>query len=76
MTIGVKSYLDLYMAPLAPFLAGRDVTDIYVNRPGEAWVETINGAIVRLAAEVGVATPVTQALADLVRAGEVQGSGA
>lgn len=33
-------------------------------------IETINGAIVRLAREAGVATPVTQALADLVRAGE------
>ncbi|MDE2564130.1 MAG: 2-dehydropantoate 2-reductase [Sphingomonadales bacterium] len=48
--------------------------DRLAGRPTE--VETINGAIVRLAAEVGVATPVTQALADLVRAGEVQGSGA
>lgn len=42
--------------------------DRLAGRPTE--IETINGAIARLAAEVGVATPVTEALADLVRAGE------
>ncbi len=37
-------YLDSYLAPLAPFLTRADVTDIYVNRPGEVWVEAI-GAV-------------------------------
>ncbi|WP_338466047.1 2-dehydropantoate 2-reductase [Novosphingobium sp. ZN18A2] len=43
--------------------------DRLAGRPTE--IETINGAVARLAAEAGVATPVTQALADLVRAGEL-----
>lgn len=34
-------YLDSYLEPLAPFLARDDVTDIYVNRPGEIWIETL-----------------------------------
>lgn len=38
-------YLDSYLAPFAPFLARADVTDIYVNRPGELWLETVGGRI-------------------------------
>jgi len=33
-------YLHGYLSHLAPFLQRPDVTDIYVNRPGEVWVET------------------------------------
>ncbi|URW74908.1 P-type DNA transfer ATPase VirB11 [Sphingomonas donggukensis] len=40
-------YLRSYLAPLAPFLDRGDVTDIYVNRPGEVWIETIGGATER-----------------------------
>lgn len=40
-------YLDSYLAPLAPFLAREDVSDIYVNRSGEVWVEAMGGAIER-----------------------------
>lgn len=36
-------YLGSYLEPLAPFLARADVTDIYVNRPGEVWVEALGG---------------------------------
>lgn len=36
-------------------------------------IESINGAIVRMAEQVGVATPTTRMLADLVRMGEPQG---
>ncbi len=36
-------YLDSFLAPLAPFLARSDVTDIYVNRPGEVWIEALGG---------------------------------
>ena len=36
-------YLGSYLEPLAPFLARPDVTDIYVNRPGEVWVEALGG---------------------------------
>ena len=38
-------YLRSYMAPLAEFLERDDVTDIYVNRPGELWVEAVGGGI-------------------------------
>ena len=40
-------YLDTFLAPLAPFLARPDVTDIFVNRPGEVWVESIEGNVER-----------------------------
>jgi type IV secretion system protein VirB11 len=42
MTTGV--YLDAYLAPFAPWLERDDVTDLLVNRPGEVWVETTDGA--------------------------------
>jgi type IV secretion system protein VirB11 len=33
------SYLDLWLAPLRPWLDDPAVTDICINRPGEIWVE-------------------------------------
>ena len=42
-----RVYLHSYLTPLAGMLARPDVTDIYVNRPGELWVETLGGAIER-----------------------------
>jgi type IV secretion system protein VirB11 len=47
MTESVVSYLHIYLGPLAPHLDRSDVTDIYVNRPGEIWVETLGGATER-----------------------------
>jgi type IV secretion system protein VirB11 len=44
---GAGIYLRSYLAPLTGMLARPDVTDIYVNRPGELWVETIGGEIER-----------------------------
>lgn len=41
-------YLTSSLAPFAAALARPDVTDVYVNRPGEMWVETIGGAVERL----------------------------
>lgn len=41
-------YLGSYLEPLAPFLARADVTDIYVNRPGEVWIEAIGGTPERI----------------------------
>lgn len=38
-------YLDTFLAPLAPYLSQDDVTDIYVNRPGEIWTERLGGQI-------------------------------
>jgi type IV secretion system protein VirB11 len=40
-------YLRSYLAPLADMLGRDDVTDIYVNRPGEVWAETTAGGIER-----------------------------
>ena len=40
-------YLNRYLAPLANMLARPDVTDIYVNRPAEIWIETLSGTIER-----------------------------
>ena len=42
-----RSYLQTYLAPLRGLLARADVTDILVNRPGEAWVESSGGAFER-----------------------------
>lgn len=42
-----RIYLRSYLAPLTQMLARADVTDIYVNRPGELWIETVGGAIER-----------------------------
>lgn len=44
------SYLDAYLAPLLPMLTRCDVTDIFVNRPGELWIETLGGGLERHAA--------------------------
>jgi type IV secretion system protein VirB11 len=44
---GTGIYLRSSLAPLAGILARPEVTDIYVNRPGEIWVETVGGAIER-----------------------------
>ena len=40
-------YLTSYLAPFAEALARADVTDIYVNRPGEVWLETTGGGVER-----------------------------
>lgn len=40
-------YLDSFLAPLASWLSREDVTDIYINRPGEVWIESLGGAIER-----------------------------
>ncbi|MFA6032401.1 MAG: P-type DNA transfer ATPase VirB11 [Myxococcota bacterium] len=42
-------YLDIYLAPLVPFLAQDDVTDIFINRPGEVWIERLGGVPHRVA---------------------------
>ena len=40
-------YLRAYLAPLADILERPDVTDVYVNRPRELWIETSAGEIER-----------------------------
>ena len=41
-------YLRSCLAPFERALGRPDVTDIYVNRPGELWIETVGGEIERL----------------------------
>jgi type IV secretion system protein VirB11 len=40
-------YLRSCLAPFEAVLSRADVTDIYVNRPGELWIETLGGSIER-----------------------------
>lgn len=47
---GGPIYLRAYLAPFADYLARPEVTDIYVNAPGELWIETLQGGIERHAA--------------------------
>jgi type IV secretion system protein VirB11 len=44
---GAVSYLHIYLDPFEELLERPDVTDIYVNAPGELWVETLGGRITR-----------------------------
>lgn len=39
------AYLDVYLAPFLEQLARPDVTDLYVNRAGEIWIETLQGGL-------------------------------
>ena len=41
------AYLDVYLAPFLEHLERADVTDLYVNRAGEIWIETLQGTIER-----------------------------
>lgn len=48
MTTGVRNlYLYSYLEPLAPYIERDDITDIYVNRPGEIWLEALGGTVER-----------------------------
>jgi type IV secretion system protein VirB11 len=40
-------YLKACLAPFENALRRPDVTDIYVNRPGEIWIETLGGELLR-----------------------------
>jgi len=40
-------YLASYLAPFSDVLSDPEITDIYVNHPGELWVETLGGEIER-----------------------------
>src|SRR3546814_21039871 len=42
-----RVYLRSYLEPLAFALDRAEVTDIYINRPGALWTETLGGAIER-----------------------------
>lgn len=40
-------YLRACLAPFETVLSQPDVTDIYINRPGELWIETLGGSVER-----------------------------
>lgn len=42
-----NAYLQTYLAPLEPLLERPDVSDIFVNRPGEVWAEVLGGRFER-----------------------------
>lgn len=48
MTVADTSYLQIYLGPLAEYLARPDITDLYVNRPGEVWIESLGGVVDRV----------------------------
>ncbi|QUD90705.1 P-type DNA transfer ATPase VirB11 [Phenylobacterium montanum] len=69
MVTKVGAYLEAYLRPLAPWLEREDITDIFINRPGELWAETLGGgcehhaepdltevALWRLATQIAAAT--------------------
>lgn len=62
---------QVYLAPLAFALNRADVTDIYINRPGELWLKMLGGKIERH----GVPTLAGSLLAWLARQVAAQPSG-
>ena len=72
MTAETGYYLDSFLAPLAPVLARSDVTDIYVNRPNEIWIESLGGRIERQEV-TGLAEPDLARLARQIAAFGAQG---
>lgn len=65
-------YLRSCLAPFTGMLARPDVTDIYVNKPSEIWIETIGGATERHEAP-GLDEVTLERLARLVAALSHQG---
>jgi type IV secretion system protein VirB11 len=65
-------YLDSLLAPFAPWLGRPDVTDLYVNRPGELWIETLGGEIESHAC-APLTEPVLMRLARQIAARSAQG---
>lgn len=65
-------YLDSFLAPLAPVLERTDVTDIWINRPGEVWTESIGGGIERIE-EPGLDLKLLERLARQIAAYSSQG---
>jgi type IV secretion system protein VirB11 len=71
-TVNAGHYLDSFLAPLAPFLDRADVTDIWINQPGEVWVESIGGGIERFE-EPGLDPKLLERLAKQIAARSAQG---
>jgi type IV secretion system protein VirB11 len=70
--MGEAVYLDHYLGPLGPFLEADDVTDIYINKPNELWIERLGGAIEKTAVN-GFDALVLERLARQIAAQSAQG---
>jgi len=66
-------YLDAYLAPFRPFLARESVTEILVNRPGEAWIEDAAYPGMQCVAIPGLDDLLLQRLAEQVARASHQG---
>ncbi len=70
--MGETVYLDHYLGPLSPYLEAHDVTDIYINRPHELWVERLGGEAERVSIK-GLDMLVLERLARQIAAQSSQG---
>ena len=43
MSVSQRVFLEAFLSPLADFLGRAEVTDLYINRPGELWLVTASG---------------------------------
>ena len=71
-TLSRGFYLDSLLAPLGEWMARPDVTDIYVNREREVWIETLGGEIETHACDA-LTEPVLARLARQIAAASAQG---
>jgi type IV secretion system protein VirB11 len=70
--LGEAVYLDHYLGPLGPYLEADNVTDIYINRPNELWIERLGGAVERTSVK-GLDTPILERLSRQIAAQSAQG---
>lgn len=68
----VNVWLDTCLAPLSGHLDRQDVTDIWINRPGELWLELLGGLIERHPAP-DLTTPLLLRMARQIAALTAQG---
>lgn len=70
--MGETVYLEHYLGPLGPYLEADDVTDIYINRPNEIWVERLGGLAERIAVK-GLDGAILERLSRQIAAQSAQG---
>jgi type IV secretion system protein VirB11 len=70
--VGETIYLEHYLGPLGPYLEADDVTDIYINRPNEIWVERLGGLAERIAIK-GLDSAILERLSRQIAAQSAQG---
>lgn len=65
-------YLGTFLGPLQQWLARDDLTDLYINRPGEVWIECQGSAPLRIEAPA-LTRDLLQRLARQIAAASAQG---